>query len=1073
MSTTGNAQCKPDSAAAAEWLAAGKKLNVRAAGERPRMLFVDRAISAWGHFRGWRRRATPSARNDKRSGFWGRRRAGRAFLSRAKSRVRDYRAQRRLTIENLETRQMLTVVVPSITTSADRVTADASTSVEFSATMPGNATGNVTFEDNGSAFASDVTLTADSGSALAFDGSTAYVDFGNHPWQNLGDQASVSAWVKIDGEGEGNGITFIKQNASGTTGASYGLVYLVGSGKISFSLATTVEPWTDYPSTTTLTTGVWYHVVGVYDGSNVKVYLNGSLDATYSVTGSLLDATGPLQIGMQNSWSPEYLYGAVDEVGIWNTALTSADVTQLYGDYDGSYGNFPQAANLVAGYHFDEGAGTTVYDFAHPDDPEHDGTIIGDADWLGSGAVGHMVATADPASSLSLGIHLITAEYGGDGSYAASSSTIAETILSPATTTLSSPETPIGQGVAVTLTATVSVSGTPTGFVEFFAGATELGSAPLSGDTAALTTTAIPVGADQEITATYEGDANFAASTTTTAAEVTVLPVVAPVLSVSTATTLPGQDVTLTATVPGNATGTVQFLDNGDDISGPQELVSGAAAALQFSNESDTSYLTASDSLNSLTDGSNTQLTLTAWIYPAANMNNDGILFKGPLDGDQGTISVSFAHGVGSPNELNFRLNGAVGTSGEVVSSTYIPNNQWTFIACTYDGANEDIYINGVLDASAAYSAVLESDTNALAVGAYYAATDSYDGHYLTFDGKIQEVGAWKQALDAATLRALFNNGAGERGNIAAAPWNENLVAGYHFGEGEGSTTVANFAPSGTSITLPTDGPSWSGGKALDNVVAVATNWMVAGAHSITAYYGGDTNYAPGTSAALAVLALPTTLPGDGAIVNDVPNQSATPSPTVDGSLVLPFDPAGLNYVSGSDGLLIVSVDAPIPSGGSGTLNGVTATLYLGDSDTGTAVGETYYAGSDVTGAADGTYRFAVKYTGTALDTGCYQFTIAIAPSYSESSPSPATHTVYQNVLNRNKSPYNTDIDPFGPGWWLDGLDYLEFNSSPAGICLVQSDGTIGFFSSTDEGADLSWRGRAVRLHDNYASNAG
>ncbi len=548
MSTTGNAQCKPDSAAAAEWLAAGKKLNVRAAGERPRMLFVNRAISAWGHFRGWRRRATPSARNDKRSGFWGRRRAGRAFLSRAKSRVRDYRAQRRLALESLETRQMLSVtVVPSLTASADRVTADASTSVEFSATMPGNATGNVTFEDNGSAFASDVTLTADSGSALAFDGSTAYVDFGNHPWQNLGDQASVSAWVKIDGEGEGNGITFIKQNASGTTGASYGLVYLVGSGKISFSLATTVEPWTDYPSTTTLTTGVWYHVVGVYDGSNVKVYLNGSLDATYSVTGSLLDATGPLQIGMQNSWSPEYLYGAVDEVGIWNTALTSADVTQLYGDYDGSYGNFPQAANLVAGYHFDEGAGTTVYDFAHPDDPEHDGTIIGDADWLGSGAVGHMVATADPASSLSLGIHLITAEYGGDGSYAASSSTIAETILSPATTTLSSPETPIGQGVAVTLTATVSGSGSPTGVVKFYDGSTDVGAAALnSSGVATLDTTGLPVGAHY-VTAAYQGDANFASSQDVSTTLINVLPVVPAVVTASNSAPVVDQPVTLAA----------------------------------------------------------------------------------------------------------------------------------------------------------------------------------------------------------------------------------------------------------------------------------------------------------------------------------------------------------------------------------------------------------------------------------------------------------------------------------------------------------------------------------------------
>ncbi|HEV3137225.1 MAG TPA: Ig-like domain repeat protein, partial [Pirellulales bacterium] len=280
---------------------------------------------------------------------------------------------------------------------------------------------------------------------------------------------------------------------------------------------------------------MWYHVVGVYDGANVRIYVNGSCQTyTGAMSGNLIAATGPLQIGMEDSWPAEYLVGAVDEVGIWNKALTSTDVTTLYNSDHGSYGNYPQAASMVAGYHFDEGSGTTIHDFVHPNDPEHDGTLHGNVEWLSSGRVAHMYATAVD-SSLALGAHVITADFGGYGDYTSSSTSIAETVLAHSVTDLDSTETTIGQGDAVTLTATVSAdTGTPTGFVDFFAGSTKLGSAPLSAvdNTASLTTTAIPVGLSQTLTAVYEGDAAFAASPEDSLS-ITVLPISPPVLTSS------------------------------------------------------------------------------------------------------------------------------------------------------------------------------------------------------------------------------------------------------------------------------------------------------------------------------------------------------------------------------------------------------------------------------------------------------------------------------------------------------------------------------------------------------------
>jgi archaellum component FlaF (FlaF/FlaG flagellin family) len=83
------------------------------------------------------------------------------------------------------------------------------------------------------------------------------------------------------------------------------------------------------------------------------------------------------------------------------------------------------------------------------------------------------------------------------------------------TTALSSSMNPTVYGQAVTFTASVAsdlpLVGPPTGSVTFFAGATPLGSAPLSNGVASLAVTNLTVGSDA-ITAVYSGDPNFAGS---------------------------------------------------------------------------------------------------------------------------------------------------------------------------------------------------------------------------------------------------------------------------------------------------------------------------------------------------------------------------------------------------------------------------------------------------------------------------------------------------------------------------------------------------------------------------------
>jgi len=119
------------------------------------------------------------------------------------------------------------------------------------------------------------------------------------------------------------------------------------------------------------------------------------------------------------------------------------------------------------------------------------------------------------SSSLAAGSHTISATYGGDAKFAASSGTVKQVVNKFATTTtVGSSVNPSHVGDSVTFTATVSstVGAIPNGeTVTFKMGTTVLGTGATSAGNASLTTSSLPAGSFN-ITATYAGDANFASS---------------------------------------------------------------------------------------------------------------------------------------------------------------------------------------------------------------------------------------------------------------------------------------------------------------------------------------------------------------------------------------------------------------------------------------------------------------------------------------------------------------------------------------------------------------------------------
>jgi hypothetical protein len=124
-------------------------------------------------------------------------------------------------------------------------------------------------------------------------------------------------------------------------------------------------------------------------------------------------------------------------------------------------------------------------------------------------------------ASPTAGSHTYSANYSGDSLYSPSSASVVQAVQAAQTTiTLSTSGTPAMVGRPVTFAVAVApvspATGTPTGTVTFFDNGTAIGTATLNNGAATFTTSSLARG-NHSITASYNGDPNFLASTTTTA----------------------------------------------------------------------------------------------------------------------------------------------------------------------------------------------------------------------------------------------------------------------------------------------------------------------------------------------------------------------------------------------------------------------------------------------------------------------------------------------------------------------------------------------------------------------------
>jgi hypothetical protein len=171
------------------------------------------------------------------------------------------------------------------------------------------------------------------GQAAVFNGTNSYI-YASNPVQQPTTNFSVSVWSKWDSKPSGS-VGLVGNFKTGVTPqVGFALAKSNASNVFSFWADGTASSSAGKAlGTTNFVTGQWYHTVGTYDGSNVKIYVNGALEGTQAYTATPGTTDQPLVIGRwYGNYSGYYHDGQIDQVRVFSSALTSNQVTQLYNE---------------------------------------------------------------------------------------------------------------------------------------------------------------------------------------------------------------------------------------------------------------------------------------------------------------------------------------------------------------------------------------------------------------------------------------------------------------------------------------------------------------------------------------------------------------------------------------------------------------------------------------------------------------------------------------------------------------------------------------------------------------------
>lgn len=155
---------------------------------------------------------------------------------------------------------------------------------------------------------------------------------------------SISLWVNITSTSSYQMLLAKGENAGDTR--SYEIRCFSTTTKIEVQMRTGGGSYVSFRSTTAIGTGTWKHIVITRTGATNKIYIDGvsdTLESNTTQTTSIDYNSDSLWFGQRNGGFR--FNGKLDEIGIWNVALSSTEVSELYNS--GSGLQYPFATNAT------------------------------------------------------------------------------------------------------------------------------------------------------------------------------------------------------------------------------------------------------------------------------------------------------------------------------------------------------------------------------------------------------------------------------------------------------------------------------------------------------------------------------------------------------------------------------------------------------------------------------------------------------------------------------------------------------------------------------------------------------
>ena len=204
------------------------------------------------------------------------------------------------------------------------------------------------------------------GGSLDFDGNNDYVSMANDASLKPTQQVTISMWIKRQGsQGTYAKLGWFGQNSSDPYGP-YGLRFNQDANdNIQFHAALDGSD-RNTDTGAIINNGVWYHVVGVYDQSNIIIYVDGAQKSTASYPGQTItdyDTTNGFAIG-DDFETGQPFDGQIDEVRVSSIGRSAYWVEAQYKSMTLTFNTF--GPEQVAGYYdlkkniVGDGAATTI-----------------------------------------------------------------------------------------------------------------------------------------------------------------------------------------------------------------------------------------------------------------------------------------------------------------------------------------------------------------------------------------------------------------------------------------------------------------------------------------------------------------------------------------------------------------------------------------------------------------------------------------------------------------------------------------------------------------------------------------